>query len=75
MHTVVLGLETHSTVTPESTSTRDQNRPSGRPSAGRRADMEAFPIRIQPKSGPGNPISGPEALSCNIGSVAKYGPR
>jgi hypothetical protein len=32
-------------------------RPSGRPSAGRRADFEAFPTRTRPKSG----ISGPEA--------------
>ena len=29
-----------------------QNRLSGRPSAGRRADWEACPTRIQPKSGP-----------------------
>ncbi len=31
---------------------KNLNRPSGRPSAGRRADVEAFPIRIRPKSGP-----------------------
>ncbi len=31
---------------------RLQNRPSGQPSAGRRADSECFTIRIRPKSGP-----------------------
>ncbi len=30
---------------------KHKNRTSGRPSAGRRADFEAFPIRIRPKSG------------------------
>ena len=30
--------------------------------AGRRADFEAFPIRLRP----GSPISGPEAVLCNI---------
>ncbi len=29
-----------------------QNRPSGRPKAGRRADFEAFPISIRPRTGP-----------------------
>ncbi len=31
---------------------KPSNRPSGRPSAGRRADFEAFPSRVRPKSGP-----------------------
>ena len=35
--------------------------------AGRRADFEAFPTRIRPKSGS---ISGPEALLRNIGYMA-----
>ncbi len=30
---------------------KPQNRPSDRPKAGRRADCEAFPVRIRPKSG------------------------
>jgi hypothetical protein len=47
--------------------TKPQNRPSRRPSAGRAADFEAFPIRIRPKSGP---ISGSEALLRTIGSGA-----
>ncbi len=31
---------------------KPQNRSSGRPSAGRRDDVEAFPMRIRPKSSP-----------------------
>ncbi len=41
-----------------------QNRPSGRPNAGRGGDLDAFPIRIPPVT----PISGPEALMRNIKS-------
>ncbi len=33
---------------------RPQNQPSGRPKVGRRTDLEAFPIRIRPKSCPEN---------------------
>ncbi len=29
-----------------------RNRPSGRPKAGRRADFNAFPVAVRPKSGP-----------------------
>ena len=36
-----------------------RNRPSGRPSAGRRADFGVFPVAVRPKSGP-------EALLRNI---------
>ncbi len=31
---------------------KHRNRPSGRPSAGRRADFSAFPVAVRPKSGP-----------------------
>ncbi len=31
---------------------KHRNRPSGRPSAGRRADFGAFPVAVRPKSGP-----------------------
>ncbi len=31
---------------------RHQNRPSGRPMAGRRADFGSFPVAVRPKSGP-----------------------
>ncbi len=52
---------------PDSKSGRLQNLASGLPSAGRRADFEAFPIRIRLKSGPETQFSGPEALLHNIG--------
>ncbi len=31
---------------------KDRNRPSGRPKAGRRADFDAFPVAVRPKSNP-----------------------
>ena len=31
---------------------KHRNRPSGRPSAGRRADFGAFPVAVRPQSGP-----------------------
>jgi hypothetical protein len=37
---------------PDSSRIKPQSRPSGRPSAGRRADSQAFPMRVRPKSGP-----------------------
>ncbi len=39
-----------------------RNRPPGRPSAGRRADFDAFPVAVRPKSG----REGPEAILRNI---------
>ncbi len=43
-----------------------KHRPSGRPSAGRRADFGALPARRPAKIRPGRPIDGPEALLRNI---------
>ena len=45
---------------------KHRNRPSGRPSAGRRAVFGSFPVAVRPKIRPGRPISGPEALVRNI---------
>jgi hypothetical protein len=44
---------------------KHQDRPSGRPKTGRMADLGAFPAAVRPKSGPGSPISGPDALLRN----------
>ncbi len=44
---------------------KHRNRPSGRPKAGRRADVGAFPGAVRPKIRHGRPISGSEALLHN----------
>ncbi len=46
---------------------KHQNRPSGRPKAGRRADFGTFPGSSPARIRPGRPIYGPEALLRNIG--------
>ncbi len=37
---------------PEPSRGENRNRPSGRPKAGLRTDVDVFPVRIRPKTGP-----------------------
>ncbi len=45
---------------------KNRNRSSGRPKAGKRANLGAFPVAVQQKIRPGSPISGLEALLRNM---------
>jgi hypothetical protein len=51
---------------------KHQNRPSGWPTAGRRADFGAFPVAVQPKSSPEVRFTAPEALLRNIKYMASH---
>ncbi len=45
---------------------KHRDRPSDPPKAGRRAEVDVFPVAVRPKFQPGRPIYGPEALLRNI---------